>query len=304
MATETPAKSNSATKKTVKPTTPKVKAPFPILVMHTLQGPLIARVEETARYRTLHRPAYIQSSEHPARDGRIVAILRPIQFGARIDTPYGSSTILGTSPADLVLQELYTRFEATPLPRVTLDTLETARAAALAAEAAEAASSEPARAAQRAAAAAQTAGDEPPNRSAIQRHVMAEAQHAPPSDATAPAKTDKTGDVGARWARLSPEVRADLVAWSGLPEVQLTAAQRDELATLHTRGELRAWDCIDCGTRCFLGPQITGLTTLRNVDYEKYQGRGVKPDSMVHEMCDSCRARFDQMDTSANGSSA
>jgi hypothetical protein len=133
---------------------------------------------------------------------------------------------------------------------------------------------------------------------------MKEVSHAPPSTGPAPAKPEKTGDVGARWALLSPEVRADLVAWSGLPEVQLTAAQRDELAALHAGGKLRAWDCIDCKARCFLGPKVAGLTTLRNVDYEKYQGRGIKPESKTREMCDSCRARFDQMDANANGPSA
>jgi hypothetical protein len=130
MSPKTPAKSDSSVKKAAKSVAPKAKAPLPIMVMHTLQGPLIARVEETSKCRTLHRPAYIQGSEHPARDGRIVAILRPILFGARIDTAYGSSTIMGLSPADPVLQELYARFEASPPPRVTLDTLETARAAA------------------------------------------------------------------------------------------------------------------------------------------------------------------------------
>lgn len=270
---------------------PRVKVVLPVKVVHTLQGPLLTRVEEGTKCRIFHRPAFMTPSAHPSKNGSIIVILQPVQFASQIEVAYGASTVLGFSPADAVLQALYARFEESPPPVLTLDTLESALRAAEKAE--------------------MQSAKVPGMREAVNGTdaVKGHAQEAPPvtgeDSGTCPpieAEPDASAAARAAWALLPAETRGELIAWSGSPELMLTPTQQGQLIQVHLNGALRAWDCPDCKARCFDGPVIPGLPTLRNVNYAKYQGRGIRPASKALELCDSCRARFDEMDTTANGS--
>lgn len=270
---------------------PTAKSKFDptVRVIHTLQGALICNFEETAAGYALRRPALLSPQMHPAKDGRIIVDLRPVLFAPCIEVMRGTNTILGFSAPDPVLQVLYARFVESPEPVLTLETLDTALKTLT----------------EKSEKKVEAQSDPLDKTSVVDQFVPSTDGRS--VEVPAPDLGKVIGSVGPRsgerstWNPLSAEVKADLLSWAGvLAEDQLSSFQLEALALSYTSGALKAWNCPDCRGRCYLGPCVEGIATLRNVNYAKYRGANIQPAEKARELCDNCRARFDSMDAAAH----
>jgi hypothetical protein len=95
--------------------------------------------------------------------------------------------------------------------------------------------------------------------------------------------------VDVSWYRLDEQTRTDLETWFNREPDE---ADKTILAKLFNDGKFRAWNCVECGERCYEGqPDDWGhFQGVSQVDYTSYPGNDEKyqPD-YLRQMCDHCR---------------
>lgn len=94
--------------------------------------------------------------------------------------------------------------------------------------------------------------------------------------------------MASRWGEVPEQAQADLLAWFNL--VKPSAASRRRLASLYFAGRFHAWNCIECGERCYYGEpeDWSHFQGARQLDFTSYPGSASGLSRRVR-MCDHCR---------------
>lgn len=92
--------------------------------------------------------------------------------------------------------------------------------------------------------------------------------------------------------QLGEQLQDDLIGWANIKRDDVTLEMLDELAEMFNDGRFAAWDCPECGERCYAGePENWQLWQgVNNVDYTSCPGNGERYTAeYLENMCDGCR---------------
>ena len=101
-------------------------------------------------------------------------------------------------------------------------------------------------------------------------------------------------DTRTTWAEVTEQDRVDLINWYNVVEEDLDDDDKQQLAQLFGAGRFKAWDCPECGKRCYEGDPIdwSHFQGVLQLDHASYPGNTAKynPASLLG-LCDSCRGQ-------------
>ena len=91
-----------------------------------------------------------------------------------------------------------------------------------------------------------------------------------------------------KWSDVPEDAQRDLLEWFNCSKPD--AADKKRLASMYFNGRFHAWNCINCGDRCYYGDpdDWSHFQGVLQLDFTSYPGCDSKPDRIVR-MCDHCR---------------
>lgn len=99
-------------------------------------------------------------------------------------------------------------------------------------------------------------------------------------------------DTRTTWAEVTEQDREDLINWYNIREEDLNSADKQRLARLLWAGRFKAWDCPQCGERCYEGDPTNWdhFQGVLQVDFSSFPGNAEKyQPEFLSRMCDDCR---------------
>lgn len=90
-----------------------------------------------------------------------------------------------------------------------------------------------------------------------------------------------------KFSQLDKQTQDDLITWYNVVPAQIDDEDKQLLLELFNNEGFKAWDCTNCGERCFLATPAdwSNFQGTGNVDYTSYP-----PESdEALDWCDSCR---------------